>query len=676
MKKLLKYSILLVAGLALFVIAGVFVLFAVIDPNRYRPAIEQAFAAQTGFQLQIAGDISWRFRPVFGLSIADVRLSNGVTPQELASFSSINLRLRPAGLLGGNLDMMELSAENLHVNWYVDVDGQANWLVNAPPATAPADHTEFPVTINIEQINISNASLAIQDLQRGINSQLQNLNLRSTNANLDGRAFPLALSMRLLDYTESRDLTLNLDTNAAVNFNAGDIDLRDLRLNISPVVLTGEFNMQNFQNAPTWQTSLNSNTFNLSHLLEHFTDIPEASMPPADRQQFAIQQLTATGDNNGASIRQLEMTFDDALISASGDVLFPTDNRVALLAYEIRSSALDLDTLFPSADETGFLQLNEAQLDEAQLAEAQLDDEPIASADDNELPIELLRNINVRGNHYIESLTIGGLNFTPVAINLLLQDGLLNVNNTQSIGFYGGELTADLTLDARQPDAQITLETTLSNVSATALTADMPRLGFFTGRFDLSSNHRLTGNTLNTLRDSVSGATQLQVSNSSVNIALLKRVFSAISVLSPTGDMTTQWPDEVRFNEAEALLLFNAGIHENQELSIRMDNFDIAGTGGVDVDAGRFDYRVNFTILGDPAPQTIRVNPNYQNVAWPVRCNADFDDAALQYCSPDLQRVREVFAQIARDEIQRRASDAVTEQVDRLRDRVRNLLQN
>lgn len=666
MKKLLKYLILLVAGLALLVIAGVFVLFAVIDPNRYRPAIEQAFAAQTKFQLQIAGDISWRFRPVFGLSIADVRLSNGVTPQELASFSSINLRLRPAGLLGGNLDMMELSAENLHVNWYVDVDGQANWLVNAPPATAPADHTEFPITINIEQINISNASLAIQDLQRGINSQLQNLNLRSTNANLDGRAFPLALSMRLLDFTESRDLTLNLDTNAAVNFNAGDIDLRDMRLNISPVVLTGEFNMQNFQNAPTWQTSLNSNTFNLSHLLEHFTDIPEASMPPADRQQFAIQQLTATGDNNGASIRQLEMTFDDALISASGDALFPTDNRVAMLAYEIRSSALDLDTLIPSADETGFLQLNEAQLD----------DKPIASADDNELPIERLRNINVRGNHYIESLTIGGLNFTPVAINLLLQNGVVNVNNTQSIGFYGGDLAADLMLDARQPDAQITLETTLSNVSATALTTDMPRLGFFTGRFDLSSNHRLTGNTLNTLRDSVSGAAQLQVSNSSVNIALLKRVFSAISVLSPTGDMTTLWPDEVRFNEVEALLLFNAGIHENQELSIRMDNFDIAGTGGVDVDAGRFDYRVNFTILGDPAPQTIRVNPNYQNVAWPVRCNADFDNAALQYCSPDLQRARDVFAQIARDEIQRRASDAVTEQVDRLRDRVHNLLQN
>jgi len=661
MTKLLKYLILLAAGLTLFVVAGVFVLFAVIDPNRYRPAIEQAFAAHTGYQLQVAGDISWRFRPVFGLNIADVRLSNGVTPQELASFSSINLRLRPAGLLGGGLHMMELSAANLHVNWYVDATGEVNWLVNAPQAAAPAAHTELPVTISIEQINLSNASLAIQDLQRGINTQLRNLDLRSTNANLEGRRFPLQLSMQLVDHTEGRDLTLNLDTIASINFNAGDIQFQEMRLNVSPVVLSGNFTLQNFQVAPTWQASVSSNTFNLSHLLEHFTEIPEASMPPADAQQFAIQQLDATGDSSGASIRQLDMTFDDAVISASGDVLFPTENRVAMLAYNIRSSALNLDTLFPSADETTI---------------ALADDEPATSADDTALPVEQLRNINVRGNHYIDALTLGGLNFTPVAVSLALEDGVLNANNTQSVGFYGGELTMDLALDVRQPEAQLSVETTLNNVSASALTADMPRLGFFTGRFDLNSNHVLRGNSVNALRDSINGATQLQVSNSSVNIALLKRVFSAISVLSPTGDMTSQWPDEIRFNTTEAYLMFNGGIRENQELSVRMDNFDIAATGGIDLDGERFDYRAEFTILGDPAPQTIRVNPNYQNVAWPVRCNAAFDDAAIQYCSPDLQRVREVFAQIARDEIQRRATDAVTEQVDRLRDRVRNLLQN
>jgi len=663
MKKLLKFLILLIAGLALFVVAGVFVLFAVIDPNRYRPAIEEAFAVQTGFQLRIAGDISWRFRPVFGLNIADVRLSNGVTPQELASFASVNLRLRPTGLLGGSLQMLEFSAENLHVNWYVDANGQANWLVNAPPPSAtPVGHTEIPVTISIEQINISNASLAIQDLQRGINTSLQNLNLSSRNANLEGRAFPLELSMRLVDYAESRDLSVHLNASAAINFNAGDISLRDMRVNLSPVVLTGDFSVQNFHTAPTWRTNLSSNTFNFSHLLEHFVDIDEADMPPANSQQFAIQVLQANGDNEGVSVRQLDLTFDDARISASGDVLFPTENRIALLAYELRSSALNLDVLFPSTDDP---------------LVAETDNETPASttAEDTELPLELLRNINVRGNHHIDALTVAGLNFSPVTFGLVLQDSVLNVD-TQPIGFYGGQLSSSLLLNAREANARMNLETELSNISASALTVDMPRLGFFTGRFDLNSNHVMRGNSINALRDSISGATQLQISDSSVNITMLKRVFSAISVLSPTGDMTTQWPDVVQVNNTEAYLIFNEGIRQNQELSVRLDNFDIAGTGGLDLDAGRFDYRMNFTILGDPAPQTIRVNTNYQNVAWPVRCNAAFDDAALQYCSPDLQRVREMFAQIARDEIQRRATDAVTEQVDRLRDRVRNLLQN
>jgi len=140
--------------------------------------------------------------------------------------------------------------------------------------------------------------------------------------------------------------------------------------------------------------------------------------------------------------------------------------------------------------------------------------------------------------------------------------------------------------------------------------------------------------------------------------------------------MAAQWPDVVRINNTEAFLVFNDGIDDSQQLNVRLDNFDISGTGGIDLAAGEFDYRLDFTILGEPALQTIRVNEDFQNVAWPVRCDAAFDDAAVQYCSPDLQRVREVFAAIASDEIQRRASEAVGEQVDRLRNRIQNLLQN
>ncbi|HLT63786.1 MAG TPA: AsmA family protein, partial [Pseudohongiella sp.] len=114
MNKLAKFLIIVVGGIAVFSIALVLILFTVINPNRYRGTLENLVAQQTGLQLSIAGDMAWQFWPVFGIGIEDVRLRNPDSPQELASFSRISLRLEPIGLLRGQLNMEEVVADNLH----------------------------------------------------------------------------------------------------------------------------------------------------------------------------------------------------------------------------------------------------------------------------------------------------------------------------------------------------------------------------------------------------------------------------------------------------------------------------------------------------------------------------------------------------------------------------------
>lgn len=674
MSKLLKYLIFMLAGLVVFALVLVFLLFTVVDPNRYKPALEAAASQQSGMQLRINGDIDWTFRPVFGLSITDVSLRNGVTPQELASFSNIALKLDIGSLLSGNIAIQEFVAENLHINWFVDAQGETNWLVNAgdTPPPAASGSTELPIDINVADIRVINASVAIRDQRNNIDTRLQNIDLSSQNTNLDNRPFPFELSMRLINELTGQDLTLNLASTARVDFNAGNVNLDDLNFTLSPLVLSGDISVSDFRNNLRWQTNLTSNTFNLSHLLANFMAVDEASMPAPDEQQFTIQSLQANGDNAGATLSGLTVALDNTTADLRGDYLFATGTRQALLAYNLSTGAIDLDALLPPAAAEPVMASTADAPPDAEQAPAT---GGVTTPADTALPIDLLRSMEVRGEHAIESLTVSGLQFSPVEFGLLLQDGILNVD-TQPIGFYDGELDATVTLNAASSPAQLAVETGLTGISASALTADMPRLDFFTGRFNASTTHMMQGDSVNALINSIDGASTLQVSDTSVDITLLKRVFSSISVLSPRGDMAAQWPDVVRFANAEAFLIFNDGIDENQELNLRLDNFDISGTGGLNLAAGEFDYRLDFTVLGEPALQTIRVNEDFQNVAWPVRCDAAFDDAALQYCSPDLQRVRDVFAAIARDEIQQRATEAVSEQVERLRNRIQDLFQN
>lgn len=664
MSKLVKIFVALALGLIVLSLAAVFILLVVIDPNRYKPAIESLVAQQTGWELTIAGDIDWSFRPVFGLNINDVQLSNGVSAEEMASFSQIAVKLVPSALLRGELDMQEVVAEDLHINWIVGPDGQPNWLLERAPQTTETtgDSPDAELAINIEQITVQNASLRVLDQQQGLDLQLENLNLISRNANLDNRPFPLQLSMRLLDHTGNRDLTLQLETRAALDLAAGNVRLEDLELSLAPLTLNGNLAVTDFTNNLQWEAELASNTFALADLLNQVMTLDEEALPPRSAQQFTLHRLNASGDGGGASLHALETTLGDTDISLNGDLMFATDARVMMLTYALQAGAIDLDPWLPASDTA---------------AGDSADDTPgtpETPTAEPELPFAMLREFQIRGQHDIESLTVADLTFAPVQLDLLVQNGILQMNLLPA-GFYDGQLTVDVRVDASSDVAEIAASTELTGVNASTLAVDMPFLEFMTGEFNMATSHTLRGNTVTALLDSIDGASQVTVANSAVDITVLKEAFAAISVLSPRGDMTAGWPNEVQFTDVEAYLAFNGGLRDNQELSVRLDNFDIAGTGGIDLDQSEFDYRLTFTVMGEPAPQTIRIDEDYQNIAWPVRCNAAFDAPARQYCSPDLQSVRDTFARMARDEIEQRATEVINEQVDRLRDRLRGLLE-
>lgn len=684
MNKLVKLLIIGVAGLVVLSVAVVFILFTVIDPNRYRSTLENVAARQTGLQLTIAGDVSWTFRPVFGLIINDVRLTNPDSPQELASFSTVSLRLAPMPLLRGQLDMEELLAENLHVNWIVDSEGNSNWPVDreSQPAPTASDDNPLPMTVNIETITVRNASFSLQDQQNGINTTLQNIDISSRGTNLENRPFPLSLSMRLQDYEGGGDLEVALQTTAALDFNNGNLALSELQLDMSPLSLNGEITVNNFLDELSWQAQLTSNTFPLPHLLANFVATDENLLPPPNQQQLTILQLQAEGDMQGLRLQQLELglgadSSERAVLQ--GDVMFASSSQPMRVGYELRSAGLDLDSWMPASETEPTSQepTSEPAISEEPVSEQPMPAESTATtntATDIELPLELLNSMNVRGNHDLGRLNIAGLEFSPMQFGIMLENGELALD-TQSVGFYGGELDVLARLNASSSPAQLAVTSELVNVNASSLTTDVPVLSFFDGQFDLNTTHLLTGNSVDAMLGSITGSSQLEVSQSTVDITLLKQVFSAISVLSPSGDMASQWPDVVQINTTEAVLNFSNGLIADQELSLRLDNFDIAGTGGIDLQNGRFDYQMAFTVLGEPAPQTLVVDEDFQNVAWPIRCDAAFTDPALRYCSPDLQRVRETFVQIARDEVERRAADVVGEQVERVRDRLRNLFQ-
>lgn len=112
-----------------------------------------------------------------------------------------------------------------------------------------------------------------------------------------------------------------------------------------------------------------------------------------------------------------------------------------------------------------------------------------------------------------------------------------------------------------------------------------------------------------------------------------------------------------------------------------MDNFDMLGTGSVNLASGSFDYDLAFTMLGEPNTQTIPIDERYRDISWPVTCAAAFTAEVSQYCRPNFTQVRELFVQMGTNAVQNELQDRLDEELEdnvpeELRDTARGLLRN
>jgi AsmA protein len=193
----------------------------------------------------------------------------------------------------------------------------------------------------------------------------------------------------------------------------------------------------------------------------------------------------------------------------------------------------------------------------------------------------------------------------------------------------------------------------------------------------MTSEYSASAASTASLANTLDGSTQFAISGNSVDIGVIKQIFTTISALSPTGGSIQQWPDQVQFSQLGGYIVFDNGIAEDQLINLKMDNFQLDGGGGIDLASRAFNYQLAFTLLGEPELQTIPIGELYHGVQWPVECAADFADEVSQYCRPDFTRVRQIFTQLSRNALRGELEENITDKMpEDLRDTARGLLQN
>ncbi|KPK40679.1 MAG: hypothetical protein AMJ69_01670 [Gammaproteobacteria bacterium SG8_47] len=76
MKRILKWLVILLAGVLVLLVVAIGIFAATFDPNAYRDEVAELVKKQTGRELQIPVEIGLTFFPWLGAKIGEVSLGN------------------------------------------------------------------------------------------------------------------------------------------------------------------------------------------------------------------------------------------------------------------------------------------------------------------------------------------------------------------------------------------------------------------------------------------------------------------------------------------------------------------------------------------------------------------------------------------------------------------------
>jgi hypothetical protein len=450
-----------------------------------------------------------------------------------------------------------------------------------------------------------------------------------------------------------------------MNLEEGEVSLADIQLAVTPALLEGEFRLQNLFGQPDWQAQLTTSEFALDDLVKNlFGESEPAAQPrlPGFSENAIWRtrlQASISGDRTGIELPELVATLGEMRMDLDANVRFANGLLPTNARFNVQTSALDLSP-YLSADN------NQPEpipgIDDQGVQSVVSDDQEPGFLARLTVPDSLRSGVNVQGSVGIGSLFTGNLQFGNLTLFTNLESGILDIE-LQPSSLLDGSVEGNLRLNSAVALPQVTLDLFATDINVADLPLPLVVPGTLAGRLSQESHYTGTGTSLADWMTSLSGATSFAMANSSVDIGIVKQVFNAISVLSPAGEAFQSWPDAIRFNELRGYAITTNGMEADQQIKVRLDNFDITGTGGINLDQQRFNYDLVFTLLSEPFTQTIPLNPRYHNVSWPVQCSAGFDEPVNRFCRPDLAQVRDIFNQLDSETLVIQPDEVILDQV-------------
>jgi len=708
--KALRYLLLTLVALVLLAVAAIATAMLVIDPNAYKPQIEQAVEKQTRLDLILAGDIGWSFIPI-GLELNSVEAK--LDGKRFIALERLVAQIDIWSLAAMSPRVNNFVLDGLDAHLSVDKEGQANWTrimpkkntqqdassEPAPDATDTATASEGssePLNVNVSNVEITNTRVHYTDATTGQEITLEDFTLGASNITL-GSEFPLDVSFRVetaepqmsvtgsiaarlsanpaLDAFAASDLNASFDIKGealagktvtamisgslAANLANETANLKGVSVSFANLSASANLDVESFGDAPKLAGNIVINGFSLKKLLENL------GQPAIETSDGDVLTALAFSTNIGGAAGKPELTdltlkLDDTTFNGSGSYNLAS----SALVFRLTGDELNADRYLPPPSDAPATESGSGSNSGSNSGSGPGTAATQADPDSQLLPLEALRALLLDIDVGLNKLTVSNLQINEIKASALAKNGVLAIDNFSGT-LYDGGFNTTASIDARSDTPKWSVNTDVANVQTRPLLNNLAEVDMLSGAANLKINAKSTGNTMAALRANADGKITFNLAQGEFRRMNLTRLAcQGIALFNQETLGTTNWGTTTPFNDMRGTLNVNGNTLNNTELLASLAGMRLEGQGNVDMQQTLVDYELGLRIVGeihrDPA---CRVTDIVRNVVIPLECRGNLSGDPAELCSFDGSRFRDSLQDIAKNAARAKAEDTIKEKL-------------
>ena len=677
MNKPLRLGLKIFAALILLLlIVGVSLPF-IIDPNDYKDQIISRVKKETGRELAIPGDISLSVFPWLGVQLGEVSFGNapGFGDQPMARINAVDVRVKLLPLFKKEVQISHVTLDGLTLDLQRNAKGVSNWddLVRKEAPTEPAKPKpkakEQPprgaalAALAVDGLSLTNSRLEWTDAQARQHFTLKDIEL-SLGAVAFNQAFPLKTSLKFSSDQPKANGSMALATEITVAENLQQFSFKDLKLetNINPaapakplppvtvqlasldldlgkeslqgsklqvaaynVKLLGDITAQKILSAPSYQGQLKVPPFSLREFMKQLGIALPAT---ADAKVLQHVELLShfQGTTKQVKLDKLHVKLDDSTLT--GNVVLPKLGKPAA-QYTLAIDKIDADRYLPPPTEKKTAEAKPAPSGGS------------AAAATAQLPLELLRSLELNGRIKIDQFKISNLRTSQIFLPTTAKKGIIKLSPI-SANLYQGTYQGNINLNVQQDTPRLAINESLKNVNIGPLLKDFWGDDKIRGKANLKAKLTARGIDPVAFRKTLNGTASFEFLDGAIkgfNLAQMERDLKARLQGQPVSKEKV--PLETDFASITGSLTATNGLVQNKDLQAAMPHARASGAGKAYLVTEELDYTLKVKFTSKAIGQGGRTYEQMDKVPLPIRIRGTFSQPRFE---PDYDAVIKALA--------------------------------